>query len=612
MNPFSDIIDTTRVRPSILYSPSTVQKLVENLRAENNDDSDRRKTQTDENHGNYAMKLNKSSSNSDGEVYELLARLKQLVGDVNVNPILEQLNLRKQKDCATLSEQPLTLDDKNLSKEVVCTEPNKKTKLNARFALSSPKVIQDTGSNVFDDEIDDDFPSGNSTMRTEEYSRYSLGSNRFSKRASQLSSEILTYVNGNKLLRTTSRSTLLPPDPYACLSPSKGRLIKAHSTSVIPIPSETLVVDSPPENENFQEFSIIGVQSDMLCGLKSLELTSLQPTEVSSAFPADVGRQAIVSNLNEYCFPYGAELRYVNRKELDQLNALSKSDVNASGTAFHNSTHSYGLKYQIMQFTDMEGTVYYATCVISSEPLERVSPQLHANMEVLQNNIAASNMIKRYFTFFLHKKKMRENDALTAKWVSNIAKSRVNSIMTTSAETEGSSADSKGTKKTSIFKVFKRVIGIATKGNGGAAALNSSTSGGSNSEAGKGQSPVSGATRPRKLNGDGKFVSPVGSPLLRQRSRSLCEGGLRTSSADSDSSGVFAEVHVDGSPSKGKISARQINQSNKKVALLTQKAYCIISSQPLHSLFFQVLLLCLSFTVCLDFVFLTHVLFTTS
>jgi hypothetical protein len=45
---------------------------------------------------------------------------------------------------------------------------------------------------------------------------------------------------------------------------------------------------------------------------------------------------------------------------------------------------------------------------------------------------------------------------------------------------------------------------------------------------------------------------------------------------------------VDGSLVPNRSLYRKLDRSNRKVALVTQRAYCIISDKPMHALFFQV------------------------
>ena len=50
-----------------------------------------------------------------------------------------------------------------------------------------------------------------------------------------------------------------------------------------------------------------------------------------------------------------------------------------------------------------------------------------------------------------------------------------------------------------------------------------------------------------------------------------------------------AELLIDGSPSKSPHLMRKLDRSTRKIAVVTQRAYCIISSKPLHLIYFQVL-----------------------
>lgn len=83
--------------------------------------------------------------------------------------------------------------------------------------------------------------------------------------------------------------------------------------------------------------------------------------------------------------------------------------------------------------------------------------------------------------------------------------------------------------------------------------------------------------------------SSAGSPLSRQRSYSYDSPARPIRESDLVTSNLgAAQVLVDGSPLKTSSFYRKLDQSNRKVALVTQRAYCIISDKPMHALFFQV------------------------
>jgi hypothetical protein len=553
---------------------------------------------------------NASKSDVEDEVYALLFRLKQIVGDIDTAPILEKLN---QLNTSTTVGEP-DVEKKivpNTSLKLLDLKGNSKGKT-AHFALTSPAIMNSRAEdNMWDSAITDNDDSGDSTARSSNYSRYSLGSNRFSTRARQLSLGTLNYVGGNKLLRTYTRPSLTSPDPYACMSPAKPVVMPATvKEDVGRIRMDSLVAAPEPKRgpPNFAEFCIVGVQAELVSGRKALETTSLQPTEALSMFPVDAEKEAIVGNLHEYCFPFGAELKYVTRRELD---LLSVHPAGAKGLNPHRrgaGKATYGLSYQIMQFTDAVGTVYYAVCVISAQPVEVVSPELQRNMNALQNAIAASNTIKRYLAFFVHRRKQHLNDALNAKWAENMKKARVKST-TTNASYSTSAESSGGKSNKSLFKALKKAMGVSfkpAKGDwfgpgGGLIGTGRSVSNDKGSEPSSGTSPAD--TVDRKRFGMGHNHSQTTSPVLtRQRSKSFTSPPRKDSLGYSQDDGDVAssldttmslslgaaEVGVDGSPYRSRGFQRKLDQSSRKVAVLTQRAYCIISDKPLHAIFFKV------------------------
>mmetsp|Transcript_23528 Transcript_23528/g.39198 ORF Transcript_23528/g.39198 Transcript_23528/m.39198 type:complete len:740 (-) Transcript_23528:1954-4173(-) len=105
----------------------------------------------------------------------------------------------------------------------------------------------------------------------------------------------------------------------------------------------------------FAEFCIIGVLNSIIEGSKALDYSTLQPTEISSVYTAASGglvslhqevntaAMPIIGNLHEYCFPFGAQLKYVTRKELGLLrssNSLSNSSKTTTTTTTTRSSSS--------------------------------------------------------------------------------------------------------------------------------------------------------------------------------------------------------------------------------------------------------------------------------
>lgn len=580
------------------------------------------------------------------EVYALLFRLKQIVGDVDMKPVLDKVNELREKNKNKVEKIIPNTSFKQLN---IQDKSNGKIKT-AHFALTSPVIMnRPAEDNLWDSNntLDEDIESGATTARSTKYSRYSLGSNRFSLKARQISLGTLNYVGGNKLLRPQTRPSLASPDPYAFMSPNK--LAKSRSLSADALAAASLDESFHTHNigdENFVEFCVVGVQSDILNGLKSLENTSLQPTERLDVFPVD--REAVVGNLHEYCFPYGAELKYVTRKDLDRLSvglpstarhSKPRSQMNTTDHRIHHHSRHHppsstgsvvGLQYQIMQFTDAEGVTYYAVCVISDEPVEQVGEALQTNMDALQNSIAASNTIKRYLAYYSHKKKQLMNTELDAQWAENIKKSRIKSIFSTATTYH---TDSKGENKSnkSIFKALKKAIGVSFKPSKTergdkttwlSSAVSRTHNRSTSNEKCSDDSPIITGrkyidTPDSGSRDDGVKASPglppIGSPQLlqRQRSHSFSSPGVAASinfsrderdSRDDIGSSLdtsttlslalgAAEVGVDGSPCRSRALLHKLGHSNRKVAIVTQRAYCIVTEKPYHALFFQVHLL---------------------
>jgi hypothetical protein len=244
-----------------------------------------------------------------------------------------------------------------------------------------------------------------------------------------------------------------------------------------------------------------------------------------------------------------------------------------------------------------------------------VGPELQRNMTTLQNSIAAANTIKRYLAHFAYKRKKVQEAALNAKWIENMRTLRTKSSSTRSVATTGDAKSSKSNQ--SIFKALKRTMGVSFKPMKEALPIPSmnwlgltertvSDDKGSDTASNPGSSPAVPVNTKRLAMTHKNAVTPplMGSPAItRQRSRSFASPArselLSSSLDDGDAvssfggtssilSGSAAEVGVDGSPCRSRALLEKLEQSNRKVALVTQRAYCIISDKPLHALFFQV------------------------
>jgi hypothetical protein len=619
MNPFNQILESTR--PDSQKYASVKQHFP--LRA---DTLERLASKDSVDHPTISLSVSEETQaqSSDDEVYSLLSRLQQILGDIDTGPILEKLSQRhgKGNNNSAIEASSESRIMPNLSFKLVDAKKNGKERT-ARFALSSPVIInnQEAGKHVsYSDPTDyntEDLggESTKSTARTR-FSRYSLGSNRFSARARQLSLGTLNYVGNKKLLRSDSRQSLSSPDPYAVMSPSKagkhpqplaGTLDGA--VDECPMPSGNLLMRNNP---NFAEFCVIGIQADMINGLKSLENSTLQPTEVLHMYPIDPSREAVVSNLHEYCFPYGAELKFATHRDLDQLKCGSPSRMGSSN-------NSHGLKYQIMQFTDAAGVVYYAVCVIGCEPIEQVNADLMRNMAVVQNSIAASDAIKRYIRAYLYRRKQAANAELNAKWIENMRELRAKSMSTRSVASEGRSS------KGGFFKAVKRTMGISFKPMKEALRFHTSDHSHSttdrlsdtNSSLANSPAPPAFGKRlamtnqpPTSADNTPTRSPPGESPMIkRQRSKSFASPARasllgESTKDDREALGVpnststrgrrtllrrsFGDADADFSPQSSRALQEHLERSSRPVAMLTERAYCIISDKPMHAIFFQV------------------------
>lgn len=105
------------------------------------------------------------------------------------------------------------------------------------------------------------------------------------------------------------------------------------------------------------QFSIISIDPNQINGKIPLLKNNLrQNSMIHFNYPSQTNIPFTVENLNEFCFPYGAKLTLINKKLYEErvLNSF------------------YNPKYQLLQFTDEFGNIFYSYSVTVIEQVNEI------------------------------------------------------------------------------------------------------------------------------------------------------------------------------------------------------------------------------------------------
>lgn len=568
MNPFNKILESTAIDGSSIHSYTARATL---------------QTSDDDNH----LEEDTATAAKMKEITFLVDRLRQLVGDFDTSSAILNSALSPTSQSTFMSQaSPVgslnTTDDNTILNHY----PTLKKLKNIDRDHSSPHSLSQADHLSFTHVhgFASTCSSSNSSSVYERYSRYSLGVNRFSSTASKISSGTLSYINKDKLLNSSTRTPSKVPNTLSYRSSSNYTFYGEGSNSALSsIKTEAMNTIHPTTKiPIFEEFYEIGISANILHGVEQLRVSSLQPTEITSLHPDIV--VPIIHNLNEYCFPDGARLQYCSQKELSDL---------------ENNVAS--LRYQIMQFTDDSNSTYYATCIISTEPLYSVRYELMRNLDGLMEFVAAINVIKRYIRFFIYKKKRIQERKLNAMWSININQVRRSIGGSFEPTATDASKIDPSKEKFRILKAFKKAIGKSfhpNKNNKKTVAINADFSVGISKSAMR-SDPLNRSVitvedldldpldYPQTSFDQGDcYLTPKGKTTTTRRT--LGTEDIKTSHKHSIIDLVDAIKLRATSDDNNMHSLTAVSLLNNRTAVLTEKAYCILSTKPMHVLYFQV------------------------
>lgn len=384
----------------------------------------------------------------------------------------------------------------------------------------------------------------------QKHARYSLGVNRFS-------------LPGRMSIDTRRMSlSEIEGNCRGGLSPLKsGALFAAGKCADVPGPRDGF-------DGNFLEFCAVGVDRAVLSGFEPPQRTHLQPSQLLDLFPArdPACPSPIIETISDYCFPYGTVMRLVSgQEEIDRIEQAPIRD------AFH-----------VMQFMDATGNPTFASCLTVTELIDPPNEVVVENLTELKSMEHACDTIKRFLRRILEgsltKPLLSKSSATarpqqtpqkgTAASVGSALMSRISawSARKTPSRFTGNAAE---TPRTSIFS--------QVQGKPDADSLDTHSHGAS--------------VTPERL-----MYNPNGLAEFFSDENSICSD---SESIDGDSDGgkvgsredILLRPPMQRRRTSSTVSSNTVapNAVRTPHMILTQRAYCIVSTKPLHTFFFKVL-----------------------
>jgi hypothetical protein len=176
--------------------------------------------------------------------------------------------------------------------------------------------------------------------------------------------------NGKRLSIDVATTSAIPPS-----------LSRKHSDRFLPMVNEDSCSDS--QRKNFLEFSVVGVNADILCGIKEPKRSRMQQAMVVDTYPPASSELILGDAISDFAMPHGAWL------ELAYDMATAEAIVKRSPDQYH-----------ILQFSDKHGTPSYACCLTVTEYFVIDTTKhinLFNNMLEIETLKVACNIIKCFY-----------------------------------------------------------------------------------------------------------------------------------------------------------------------------------------------------------------------
>ena len=315
---------------------------------------------------------------------------------------------------------------------------------------------------------------------------------------------------------------------------------------------------------NFFEFCSVGVDRAILSGYDLPQRSSLQPPQLLDIFPIRPEIQpaaSVIPQIADYCFPFGVQLQLVPEKDAAALRASPPRDA-----------------YHILQFTDAVGAQTFACCLTVTELIDAPNDVVVENLAELADLEAASDVLKRFLRqavrTSLRRASKRVAVPVTPAHSRVQAASAFGSALVNSISKWGSTRTAAKTPATSLFTRMAQEQPSSPSPCRGGLIYNplgletffsdDNNSGGSDSESDTSETEQESSSS--------------------SSSRSGGRGGTRETIEDQFSQPRRA--HKVRSASSA--SAPAAPEAPRRL-LCTQRAYCLISAKPLHTMLFKIL-----------------------
>lgn len=260
-------------------------------------------------------------------------------------------------------------------------QENKNPKPNAATAATVSRAATDATSDVEDESNDvfSDFAfspepaAANSQKQQQRPSRYSLGVSRFS------------LPHPGRLSIDTRRMSLSELGKGG-LSPR--RVMSSLRAEAAAPSSSSAATDDQGEafsvEGNFLEFCCVGVDRAILSGFEPCRRSLLQPPQIIDVFPTrDPACPApIIETIADYCFPEGVRLELVSgQTDIDRVAQAPPPDT-----------------LHVLQFSDANGKPTYGAVLIVTELLEAPNDLTVESLQELSDLKRAAAVLQRFFS----------------------------------------------------------------------------------------------------------------------------------------------------------------------------------------------------------------------
>lgn len=317
------------------------------------------------------------------------------------------------------------------------------------------------------------------------------------------------------------------------------------------------------DTTNFFEFCSVGVDRAILSGYDLPQRSSLQPPQLLDLFPIrDPSMPAsVIPQIADYCFPFGVQLQLVPEHDAAALRSSPPRD-----------------EYHILQFTDAIGAQTFACCLTVTELIDAPNAVVVENLAELRDLEEAADTLKRFLGSAVRTSLRRASKKVAVPVTpahSRVqAASAFGSALVNSISRWGSTRTAAKTPATSLFSR------MAQEGH-------PTTSPSPSPCRGLIYNPLGLQTffSDENNSGGSESESDASEPEQQAGSRRSFGGSAGGKEAIEDQ---FARPYRPHKGRSASSASAPISEAPRRL-LRTQRAYCLISTKPLHTLLFKTL-----------------------